>query len=235
MTTGIRENKYGQQIGFELGGWQEPNIPPHATLTGRHCRLEPLDAQTHASELFAAFNEDALWTYLAYGPFDSAESYASWIDGNTAGKDPLFYAIVDSKTRIAVGVASFLRIKPNEGVIEVGHIVFSPQLRRTPAATESMYLMMRHIFDDLGYRRYEWKCDALNAASRRAAERLGFTSEGVFRQATVYKGRNRDTAWYSILDREWPDRKKAFEAWLNPTNFDENDKQRQRLKELPKS
>ena len=148
------------------------------------------------------------------------------------GGDPLFHAVVDRNSGKAAGVASYLRIGPAVGVIETGHINYSPLLQRTPAATEAMYLMMRRVFDELGYRRYEWKCDSLNARSRRAAERLGFTYEGVFRQATLYKGRNRDTAWYSITDKEWPRLKYGFQAWLSPGNFDSDGCQRQSLPDL---
>ncbi len=144
--------------------------------------------------------------------------------------DPLFHAIVDSKSGSAVGVAAYMRIDAANGVIEVGHLNFSPRLQATTAATEAMYLMMRRAFDELGYRRYEWKCDSLNEASRRAASRLGFRFEGVFRQAVVYKGRNRDTAWYSVLDSEWPALKAGFERWLSPDNFDENGCQRRKLR-----
>ena len=163
---------------------------------------------------------------MAYGPFARLDAYLAWADQSAVSQDPLFHAIVDRASNRAVGVAAYLRIEPAVGVIEVGHIAYAPALQRTPAATEAMYLLMRRVFDELGYRRYEWKCDALNAASRAAAERLGFTFEGIFRQATLYKGRNRDTAWYSVIDREWPQRKAAFEAWLGPGNFDDEGRQR---------
>jgi RimJ/RimL family protein N-acetyltransferase len=170
-----------------------------------------------------------MWTYMGYGPFARLDTYTAWAESAAASEDPLFHAIVDQATGKAVGVAAYLRVEPGVGVIEVGHIAYSPILQRTPAATEAMYLLMRRVFDELGYRRYEWKCDALNAASRGAAERLGFTFEGIFRQATLYKGRNRDTAWYSVIDREWPQLKAAFEAWLDPSNFDGVGRQRTRL------
>jgi RimJ/RimL family protein N-acetyltransferase len=171
------------------------------------------------------------WTYLAYGPFADLDSYLAWIDRTCSGNDPLFFAIIDRQTDRAVGVASYLRIDPANGSIEVGHINYSPLLQRQPAATEAMYLMMRHAFE-LGYRRYEWKCNALNAASRAAAQRLGFSYEGVFRQATVVKGRNRDTAWYAAIDAEWPTLHDAFLKWLDPANFDAQGKQRMRLSSL---
>jgi RimJ/RimL family protein N-acetyltransferase len=170
-------------------------------------------------------------TCLPYGPFDSADAYRKWTDGVAAGSDPLFHAVIDTATGKARGVASFLRINPASGSIEVGHINYSPLLQRTPAATEAMYLMMKRVFE-AGYRRYEWKCDALNARSRAAAQRLGFSYEGVFRQATVYKGRNRDTAWYAAIDSEWPELESAFTRWLDESNFDSDGGQRQRLADL---
>jgi RimJ/RimL family protein N-acetyltransferase len=170
-----------------------------------------------------------MWTYLFSGPFSSEQEFTGWLETREDSLDPLYFAIVDEVAGRATGLASYLRIEPAHGSIEVGHLAFSPLLQRTRAATEAMYLMMKHAFD-LGYRRYEWKCDALNAASRRAAERLGFTFEGIFRQAVVYKGRNRDTAWYSVIDREWPARAAAFEDWLAPANFDADGRQRRPLR-----
>jgi RimJ/RimL family protein N-acetyltransferase len=201
-------------------------------MHGRLCRLDPLDP-AHAAPLFEAHaldREGRNWTYLPYGPFASSAEYTRWVEWASAQDDPQFFAIVDGATR-PVGVASYLRIEPAMGVIEVGHLAFSPLLQRRPAATEAMYLMMRRVFEELGYRRYEWKCDALNAPSRRAAERLGFTYEGTFRQMHVVKGRNRDTAWFSITDSEWPVLKRAFEGWLDPANFDAAGAQRRRLGE----
>ncbi|HUF76333.1 MAG TPA: GNAT family protein [Longimicrobiales bacterium] len=201
-------------------------------VEGRFCRLEPLDADTHAAGLHDAYALDEGgrgWTYLPYGPFGDFDTFAAWVAEAAASDDPLFFAILDADDA-PVGVASYLRIMPAIGTIEVGHIHYAPPLRRTPAATEAMYLMMRHAFEDLGYRRYEWKCDDLNAPSRRAAERLGFTYEGTHRQATIYKGRNRDTAWYSILDSEWPRVRDALERWLEPGNFDAQGEQRSALR-----
>ena len=175
-----------------------------------------------------------MWTYMAYGPFAAARGLSG--AGPSAWRRARTRCSTRSSTQVtgkAVGVAAYLRIEPAVGVIEVGHIAFSPLLQRTPAATEAMYLMMRRVFDELGYRRYEWKCDALNAPSRAAAERLGFTFEGVFRQATIYKGRNRDTAWYSIIDREWPARRAAFETWLDPANFADDGRQNRPLASQP--
>jgi RimJ/RimL family protein N-acetyltransferase len=164
------------------------------------------------------------WTYLPYGPFATLEEYVGWLDAVTAAGDPMFHAVIDLATGKAAGVASFLRIDPIAGSIEVGHINYSPSLQRTIAATEAMYLMMKRAFE-LGYRRYEWKCNALNLASRAAAQRLGFSYEGVFRQARVDKGRNRDTAWYAAIDKEWPALDRAFRQWLDPSNFDQAGRQ----------
>jgi RimJ/RimL family protein N-acetyltransferase len=200
-------------------------------MDGRLCRLEPLDPALHADALYAANTLDAegrSWTYLSYGPFRTVEEYRAWMAEACRGSDPLFFAILDRALGKPVGVASYLRIAPASGSIEVGHIHYSPRLQRSPCATEAMYLMMRKAFA-LGYRRYEWKCDAYNAASRAAAQRLGLSFEGVFRQATVYKGRSRDTAWYAAIDAEWPALQQAFEAWLAPGNFDAQGRQQTRL------
>jgi RimJ/RimL family protein N-acetyltransferase len=226
MTT--RANSLGLPIGAEVPNWTTRARPPRAVLEGHHCRIEPLDTARHAAQLFEANSldrEGRMWTYLLSGPFASFDEYASWLESRQASVDPLFFAVVDRSTGLAAGLASYLRIDPANGSIEVGHLQFSPRLQRTTAATEAMYLMMKQAFD-LGYRRYEWKCDALNAGSRRAAERLGFTFEGVFRQAVVYKGRNRDSAWFSIIDPEWPRLDAAYRRWLDPGNFDDKGHQR---------
>lgn len=220
-------NPYGQPIGRALPDWQPPPAPEPVTLPGRFCRIEPLSAVHHADALFdqiARDNDPSSWTYLAYGPFDSPAAYRAWLEQAQASRDPLYFAIIDGKSDQPVGVCSYLRIDPANGVIEIGHLYFTHRLQRTPAATEAMALMMGHAFA-LGYRRYEWKCDALNAPSRRAAERLGFRFEGIFRQAVVYKNRNRDTAWFSILDSEWPDLATAYARWLAADNFDANGRQ----------
>jgi RimJ/RimL family protein N-acetyltransferase len=227
-----RTDELGQPIGEAVPGWTARPRPGRGPMLGRYCRVEALEPDRHGRDLFEAYAQDTVgrtWTYMAYGPFPKLDAYAAWAAPAAASQDPLFHAIVDQATGKAVGVAAYLRIEPAVGVIEVGHIAYAPILQRTPAATEAMYLLMRRVFEELGYRRYEWKCDALNAASRAAAERLGFTFEGIFRQATLYKGRNRDTAWYSVIDREWPQRKAAFEAWLDPANFDGQGRQRTRL------
>jgi RimJ/RimL family protein N-acetyltransferase len=230
-------NHLGQLIGFAVPAWTPPLLPPREPMMGRYCCLEPLDPDRHAAELHAANDVDSeqrMWTYLSYGPFDSLETYQTWMRTSCMSRDPLFFAIVDSEASRAGGVASYLRIDPLNGSIEVGHLAFSPCLQRTRVATEAMYLMMKQAFE-LGYRRYEWKCDALNAPSRAAAERLGFAFEGVFRQATVYKKRNRDTAWYAVIDQEWPGLQAAFDRWLDPANFDEHSGQKSRLAELTAS
>ncbi len=227
-------NQLGQPVSFAVPGWKPPQVPASATMEGRYCRLEPLSPGIHAASLFAAnaLNTDgSMWTYLPYGPFDTLDGYRGWMNDRCRGSDPLFFAIVDRATSLAAGVASYMRIDPGNGSIEVGHVAFSPLLHRTPAATEAMYLMMRRAFE-LGFRRYEWKCHALNAPSRAAAQRLGLSYEGVFRQATVVKGRNRDTAWYAAIDKEWTALEGAFQAWLAPVNFDEHGKQRVRLSAL---
>jgi len=200
-------------------------------MQGRFCSVVPLDVKQHAPGLFRAFAQDTdgrNWTYLPVGPFEKEEDFRLWLHECEHSADPLYHTVLDQNGD-PVGHASYLRIEPASGVIEVGFIHFSPLMQRTPMATEVMYLMMRRVFDELGYRRYEWKCDALNAPSCRAAERLGFTYEGIFRQATHYKGRNRDTAWYAIIDKDWPRIRDAFETWLSPDNFDERGQQREPL------
>ena len=220
-------NAFGQPVGLPLPGWRPPPAPPRTPMAGRYCRLEPID-ERFAGDLHAAASEDLdgrTWTYLPYGPFATEGDYRRWLVATCLGDDPLFFAVVDAASGTAVGHAAYLNIKPGQGSLEVGHLYFSPRLQRTRAATEAMYLMMRRAFE-IGYRRYEWKCDALNVPSRTAAERLGFSYEGVFRQATVNKGRNRDTAWYAAIDSEWPVLAAAFEAWLDPSNFDAAGRQR---------
>lgn len=215
-------NHLGQPIGLALDGWTAPPLPSRHSLEGRYCRLEALDPERHSGELYEATAADAegrIWTYLSYGPFASAAELRTWADRAAASEDSLFFAIVDEADGRAVGLASYLRIAPAVGSIEVGSICYPPRLQRTTAATEAMVLMMRYAFE-LGYRRYEWKCDALNAPSIAAAERLGFTFEGVFRQATIFRGRNRDTAWFAIVDRDWEELRKRYERWLDPANFD---------------
>jgi RimJ/RimL family protein N-acetyltransferase len=226
------------QVGRSLPGWTARPAPPRTTMEGRFCRVELLDPARHAADLFAANGLDKdgrNWTYLFQEPFADLASYSQWLEQVARGDDPLFYTIVDLKSGKAVGVATFMRIDSANGVIEVGNINYSPLLQRTPAATEAMFLMMARVFDELGYRRYEWKCDSLNAPSRAAALRLGFQYEGLFRQAVIYKGRNRDTTWFSIIDGDWPRLKRAYEQWLAAGNFDGAGKQRRGLADLIKA
>ena len=225
-------NAIGQPVGLPVTLDLPRPRPKHTAMTGRAATVEPLSAG-HTDALFAAFaedTEDRIWTYRPNGPYRDRAAFADWVDRAATAHDPLMHAIVVEGE--ALGHASFLRITPEAASIEVGFINLAPRLQRTIAATEAMALMMARAFDTLGYRRYEWKCDALNAPSRRAAERLGFTYEGTFRQAVVVKGRNRDTAWYSILDSEWPAIKAGFDAWLAPGNFDAQGRQRQSLSAL---
>lgn len=216
----------------DLTKWVPPAAPADAPLTGRSVALERLDADLHAADLYRAFSgHDALWDYMPYGPFTSAAAYHRWAKEMAALADPQFYVLRNQATGHCGGVVSYLRITPTAGTIEVGHICISPELQSSTAATEAMFLMMQWAFD-AGYRRYEWKCNAANMASRRAAQRFGFSYEGIFRQAAVIKGRNRDTAWFSVIDSEWPALYEAFSAWLAPSNFSTNGEQKERLSDL---
>lgn len=208
--------------------------PERVTLTGRLVSVEPLEAEKHGPALWEAVSRDedgALWRYLPYGPFESIEEFRDDLRERAAARDSLLFAIVERQSGKARGYSALMRIAPSDRCIEVGNVLFSPPLQRTPGATEAMYLLARYVFDELHYRRYEWKCDSLNEASRRAALRLGFQLEGIFRQHRIVKGRNRDTAWFSMLDSEWPERKANFERWLDPANFDSSGKQRHSLSE----
>lgn len=219
-------------LGTPVPDWTPPPKPDWDVREGAHVRLERLNADAHAALLYRAYaGHDAVWDYMPYGPFFSAAQYHRWVRDHAGLDDPCFYAIKNLQTGNWEGVASYLRIAPEAGSIEVGHISFSPALQRTVAATEAMYLMMAWAFE-AGYRRYEWKCNALNLASRRAAQRLGLSYEGVFRQATVVKGRNRDTAWFAAIDSEWPALKEAYTAWLSPSNFDSAGCQRESLGDM---
>ncbi|MER2606145.1 MAG: GNAT family protein [Siculibacillus sp.] len=226
-------NREDRPVGPAVQGWSERARPARAGISGVWGRLEPLDTARHGADLFAAVDgHDSVWTYLGYGPFENEASFISWLTGREQLTDPLYWAVIDGATGKAVGVLTLMEIRPAAGVIEIGHIFFSPVLQKTRAATEAIYLAMRHVFADLGYRRFEWKCDALNAPSRAAAIRFGFTYEGIFRQHMVIKGRNRDTAWYSITDKEWPTVKAGFEAWLKAENFDATGRQKAALADL---
>lgn len=219
-------------LGEPLANWTPPARPPRTAMTGRWCVVDPLDPARHADDLATAFAaDDRVWDYMSYGPFHAPGAYRAWAEAAATGEDPMFHAIIDRETGRALGVASFLRIDPAAGSIEIGHIAFAPDLQRTRIGTEALALMIRRAFA-LGYRRTEWKCDALNARSRRLAQRLGLSFEGVFRQATVVKGRNRDTAWFAAIDREWPALAHAFETWLAPDNFDAAGRQRRALSAL---
>ncbi len=228
------QNELGQPIGPPLPGWKGVERPPRTPMVGRYCRVEPIDPARHADDLYRANALDPSkrnFTYLTIGPFEGFDAYREWMARAAKSEDPLFHAIVDTATGKAAGIATFMRVDPKNGVIEVGNLNFSPLLQRKPAATEAMYLMMKRAFE-LGYRRYEWKCDSLNAASRAAAQRLGFSYEGIFRQSVIYKGRGRDTAWYAMIDSEWPELERAFQRWLDPANFDASGNQKLRLSDL---
>lgn len=226
-----RVNEFGQPIGEPVADWRGCQRPLREAIPGRYCVLDPLDVDRHGDDLYAAYSEAdrGLWTYMADGPYDSRESFRTAMAAAAESDDPLFFAIVERASGRALGRAAYLRIAPEAGSIEVGSIAFGPRLQRTVAATEAMFLMMQQAFEHLGYRRYEWKCDSLNEPSRRAAERLGFSYEGLFRQALVYKGRNRDTAWYAIVDRDWPAIRQGFERWFDLANFDRDGHQKQSL------
>lgn len=219
-------------LGATVSNFNRPAMPGPSAMSGRFVQLERLNADVHAADLFAANQDgDQVWDYLGYGPFARVQEYQDWQVQAAQSGDPCFYAIRDLSFDRVLGIAAYLRIDPANGVIEIGHIQMSPPLQRTAAATEALTLMIRWTFD-AGYRRVEWKCNALNAPSRRAAIRLGFSFEGQFRQHMISKGRNRDTAWYSILDREWPVLRMAYDTWLAPANFDADGQQRESLNSL---
>ena len=230
-----RLTEYQQPIGPPVDGWSRRPEPPRTPMTGRHCIVRPVDVDADARELYDAFAsapDGRDWTYLFVGPFNTFESYRDYLSLAATTSDPLHHTIVDLRTGRAVGTSAFMRIEPAHGVIEVGHVTYSPLMQRSAIATEATYLMMKRAFDELGYRRYEWKCDDNNLRSRAAAARYGFTFEGIFRQAIVYKGRSRDTAWFSIVDTEWPAIREGFERWLDVSNFDDQGNQKQKLGEL---
>ncbi|MBP0603230.1 GNAT family N-acetyltransferase [Aeromonas sanarellii] len=226
-------NRFGQPLGQALPEWRGAEFPPHRVLSGWGCRLEPLDPERHLADLWLSFSADsgAMWTYLTSGPFADEAAMGVWLRGVAAKADPQFYAIKDAGNDRALGLASYLRIDPAAGSMEVGWLHFSPALQQSRLATAAMALMMANAFA-LGYRRYEWKCNALNWPSRQAALRLGFSYEGTFRQARVDKGHSRDTAWFSVIDGEWPALQHCFARWLDDANFDEAGRQRLRLSEL---
>ena len=237
--TGIADpkNEYGQPIGPPVANWSQRPMPQRRTLPGQYCRLEPVH-QHHARDLFAAYSEapdDRDWTYLFAERPATEAAFRGYLVKLVASADPLHFAIIDTTTGKPVGTAALMRIDPVHGVIEVGCIAFSPRMKKTRVGTESMYLFMRLVFDELGYRRYEWKCDSHNAPSRSAAQRYGFLFEGVFRRAIVYKKRSRDTAWFSTIAEEWPQTRRAFEAWLDAKNFDDLGHQKHSLSSIRES
>lgn len=228
-------NEYGQPIGAPLPEWQPRQWPCYEVFAGQYCRLEPLSAERHGRELYTAYaqaNDGRDWTYMFSAPFADEETYLAYVKSIEQGRDPMHFAVIDMQSQRAVGTLALMRIDANNGAVEVGHVAFSPLLKQTCMATEAHYLLMRYAFDQLGYRRYEWKCDSCNQPSRKAALRLGFQFEGIFRQAIVYKGRNRDTCWFSMIDAEWPQLKQAFERWLAVENFDADGTQRAKLEAL---
>lgn len=233
MAADIHLNEFDQPVGAPLPDWRGAEFPPRRTLNGWGCRLEPLDPERHGPGLWQAFSADsgAMWTYLTTGPYATEADMLVWLRECVAKRDPQFYTIFDEHGEQPLGLASYLRIDPLAGSIEVGWLHFSPALQRSRLATAAMALMMANAFA-LGYRRYEWKCNALNKPSWQAALRLGFSYEGTFRQNRVDKGRTRDTAWFSVIDREWPALQDCFARWLAPDNFDERGRQRLRLSEL---
>lgn len=227
-------NEFNQILAPEVKNWCPAKLPSQEILHGNFCYLAPLTTDNYSQGLFESLsidNRGESWTYLPYGPFQDHVNFQLWIKNTLAEKDRL-YAIIDANTQTPVGISGFLRINPEHGSIEVGHLHYSVLLKRKPAATEAMYLMMYQVFEKWGYRRYEWKCNTLNQASQDAALRLGFKFEGIFRQSHVLKNRNRDTAWFSIIDSEWPEIKARFEAWLQPNNFDEQGNQIKKLSHI---
>ena len=224
------------KVGEIVDGFSVPPHPKGISIDGKLVELKPLKAALYSTQLFEAnsLDKDGLnWIYLPYGPFKSENEYAEWIKSFEDGDDPIFFAIINKKLSKAVGISSYLRIKPHDGSIEVGHINYSPLLQNTTEATEAMYLMMKWAFDN-GYRRYEWKCNALNLKSRRAAQRLGFSYEGIFRQVMINKGRNRDTAWFAAIDKEWKDIKQCYLRFLSNDNFDNEGRAKVSLSSLTK-
>jgi len=230
-----RLNQFMQSIGAPVPEWNGAQPPGREPLLGRYCRIEPVDVERHLDDLYQAYSSAADgrdWTYLQVGPFDSLAAYREHLTRIATLSDPLHYALIDLASGKAVGTLALMRIDRGNGVIEVGHVTYSPLLKRTRIASEAIFLLMQHLFEDLGYRRFEWKCDSLNSPSRAAALRYGFKFEGIFRQAVVYRGRNRDSAWFSVIDGEWPALREGFMQWLDPRNFDAQGRQIERLAAL---
>jgi len=230
-----RLNQFMQSIGAPVPEWNGAQPHGREPLLGRYCRIEPVDVERHLDDLYQAYSSAADgrdWTYLQVGPFDSLAAYREHLTRIATLSDPLHYALIDLASGKAVGTLALMRIDRGNGVIEVGHVTYSPLLKRTRIASEAIFLLMQHLFEDLGYRRFEWKCDSLNSPSRAAALRYGFKFEGIFRQAVVYRGRNRDSAWFSVIDGEWPALREGFMQWLDPRNFDAQGRQIERLAAL---
>lgn len=222
-------------LGEPVEDWSPRPWPPRSPMHGRYASLVPFDLEAHVPALFEAYAEDhsgRIWTYLPQGPFADEAGFRAWAEATCLSDDPLMYTIIDRSSVRPLGMAALMRIVPAHGVIEIGHINIAPAMQRTRASTEAIYLMLKRCFDELGYRRVEWKCHAEHAVSRRAAQRYGFTFEGVFRQHMVIKSRNRDTAWFAMLDDDWPRIRAAFDAWLDPGNFDNDGGQRRSLAAL---
>lgn len=219
--TSTRLNKFDQEVGYSIDGWQGRNFPQKTLLAGKYCELQPISVENHASQLYESFRAsgDSIWTYVPIGPFKNLDDFKGHIKHISQREDEVHFAVVDKKTGKPVGTIALIRIDAANGSVEVGYVIYSAQLKKTPVATEAQYLLMRYVFDELKYRRYEWKCDSLNGPSKAAAQRLGFKFEGTFRQVVVYKGRNRDTTWLSVIDTEWDHCKQAFEKWLGPDNL----------------
>jgi len=228
-------NQYQQPIGFPVPEWSPRPYPQRIIFEGHHCSLEPVNSKEHTAALYEAYRlaeDDRDWTYLFYERPATKEAFNVYIQNLEKSRDPLHFTVIDNHHNRPVGTVALMRIEPQHGVIEVGHVVFSPLLQQTIMSTEAHFLLMQYAIEQLGYRRYEWKCDSLNSSSRKAAQRLGFQFEGIFRQAIVYKNRSRDTAWFSIIDKDWPQIKMALERWLSPDNFDDQGKQKQRLQAI---
>jgi len=235
MKVAPRLNDFMQPIGEPVTDWQGARLPGREPLVGRYCRIERVDVERHVEDLYQAYSEAADgrdWTYLAVGPFQSLDAYREHLTKAAALTDPMHHAVIDLATGKAIGTLALMRIDTANGVIEVGHVTYSPRLKRTRIATEAMALLLKYVFEDLGYRRFEWKCDSLNGPSRAAALRYGFKFEGIFRQAIVYRGRSRDTAWFSIIDSEYPALRTGFAQWLDERNFDAQGNQIERLADL---
>jgi RimJ/RimL family protein N-acetyltransferase len=229
------KNQFGQLLGNPVENWMTCQTPKKIMIQGRHCILEPLEIHKHAQKLLdvlAIDNNGESWTYLPYGPFNTLNDFEKWLSITLSENDTFLYAILDVKTQEPTGISGYLRITPEHGVIEIGHLHFSAKLKQTAVATEAIYLMLQQALQVYGYRRCEWKCNVLNEPSRKAAERFGFTFEGIFRQHAVFKNHNRDTAWFSIIDSEWPALKAKFEQWLHLDNFDATGKQILKLSEI---